>query len=190
MSMSEQDTKSQILKSATYLLRKRSYNSFSYNDISKELGITKATIHYHFPTKDVLGVEAVDNYLGKLKYLTQKADQVDDIWERLDLYFGFFKHGLDKDNLLCPGGILSVEYNTLNKEMQDGLRGLFRFYQDWIAKLLEEGRQQGEFVFEGSVEDMAIFIASTIEGGLIFARAYQPDYYQNVVDRLKGMLRP
>ncbi|MCP5939979.1 TetR/AcrR family transcriptional regulator, partial [Klebsiella pneumoniae] len=35
------------------------YSAFSYADLSKIVGITKASIHHHFPTKDILGEQVV-----------------------------------------------------------------------------------------------------------------------------------
>ncbi|HIE19064.1 TPA: TetR/AcrR family transcriptional regulator, partial [Candidatus Bathyarchaeota archaeon] len=32
------------------------YGGFSYSDLSKALGITKASIHHHFPSKEELGL--------------------------------------------------------------------------------------------------------------------------------------
>ena len=48
--------KKQIMDTAEELLQKRSFSSFSYQDLSDQIGISKATIHHHFPTKDDLGV--------------------------------------------------------------------------------------------------------------------------------------
>ena len=42
------DRKEQILDVTAELLLARSFNSFSYKDLSDRLGISKATIHHHF----------------------------------------------------------------------------------------------------------------------------------------------
>ena len=44
-------TRSRILDVAEQLVQTRGFNGFSYADISAELGITKASLHYHFATK-------------------------------------------------------------------------------------------------------------------------------------------
>ena len=44
------DRKEQIVDMASELLQTRSFNSFSYQDLSERLGITKASIHHHFRT--------------------------------------------------------------------------------------------------------------------------------------------
>lgn len=40
----------------------RGFNGFSYADIAAELGITKASLHYHFATKADLGRTLIERY--------------------------------------------------------------------------------------------------------------------------------
>ena len=36
-------------------MRERGFNGFSYANVAAELGVTSATVHYHFPAKAELG---------------------------------------------------------------------------------------------------------------------------------------
>jgi len=56
------DTAKQILDVAQEMVQTRGYNAFSYADISAQVGIRKASIHYHFPNKSDLGKEVVARY--------------------------------------------------------------------------------------------------------------------------------
>ena len=56
------NTREQILHHATHLLMSRGYNGFSYRDISTELGVKNAAIHYHFPAKADLALALVHEY--------------------------------------------------------------------------------------------------------------------------------
>ena len=40
----------------------RGFNNFSYADIATELGITKASLHYHYPGKAELGEALITRY--------------------------------------------------------------------------------------------------------------------------------
>ena len=42
------DTRISLLDSAERAVRQRGFDGFSYADLSKEIGIRKASIHYHF----------------------------------------------------------------------------------------------------------------------------------------------
>jgi TetR/AcrR family transcriptional repressor of nem operon len=44
------DTAERILQVAEQLVQARGYNAFSYADIARTLNLTKASLHYHFPT--------------------------------------------------------------------------------------------------------------------------------------------
>ena len=45
------DRKTQIIELATELVQSKGFDSFSYNDLSEDLGIRKASIHHHFAKK-------------------------------------------------------------------------------------------------------------------------------------------
>ena len=55
-------TAGQILDVAERLAQTRGFNGFSYADISTEMGITKASLHYHFRTKAELGRQLIARY--------------------------------------------------------------------------------------------------------------------------------
>ncbi|MGD0811101.1 MAG: helix-turn-helix domain-containing protein, partial [Acidimicrobiales bacterium] len=55
-------TASDILDAAERLVQSRGFNGFSYADVSSELGITKAALHYHFAGKAELGESLISRY--------------------------------------------------------------------------------------------------------------------------------
>lgn len=63
--MSAVDTKSALLAEAETLVRTVGYTAFSYADLSERVGIRKASIHHHFPTKEALGNALIDSYLAR-----------------------------------------------------------------------------------------------------------------------------
>ncbi|WP_438876632.1 TetR/AcrR family transcriptional regulator, partial [Bacillus cereus group sp. BC7] len=52
----------QILDHAITLMMLRGYNGFSYRDLSDLVGVKTSSIHYYFPSKDDLVLEAVSVY--------------------------------------------------------------------------------------------------------------------------------
>ena len=65
--MVAQDTKSALLAEAEVLIRTQGYAAFSYADLSERVGIRKASIHHHFPTKELLGAALIDAYLERFE---------------------------------------------------------------------------------------------------------------------------
>lgn len=187
--VAKEDTKQKILKTALKFIQLKSYNSFSFSDIAKEVGIKKASVHYHFESKEILGIAAVKDYKEKIHYLTKKLDKsTEDPWEKLEHYFAFFKRGL-KDDQVCPAAVLSAEINSIPTEMENELKMLFDYYMEWLAKILELGQNEGEFHFSKKPIDLALFVASAIEGAMLFARAYdKPNHFDITVESIVEML--
>ena len=71
--MLSMDRKEQIIDTATELLQTRSFSSFSYQDLSERLGITKASIHHHFRSKKDLGKAVADRYHEQVVALLDSA---------------------------------------------------------------------------------------------------------------------
>src|SRR6476469_3227193 len=61
------DTRAQLLSEAESLIRTRGYAAFSYADLAEKVGIRKASIHHHFPTKEILGATLIDEYLARFE---------------------------------------------------------------------------------------------------------------------------
>src|ERR1700690_1820272 len=51
-----------ILDAAERLAQTRGYNGFSYADVAAQIGVTKASLHYHFPSKAELGRALIERY--------------------------------------------------------------------------------------------------------------------------------
>src|SRR5580698_10432746 len=82
------DTREEILDRAEALIQTRGYSAFSYQDISDSLGIRKASIHYHFPSKTDLGIAVVDRYVARFAagLAAISADQSQSSMAMLDYY--------------------------------------------------------------------------------------------------------
>src|SRR5437764_12618840 len=101
------DTAGRILDIAEQLVQTRGFNAFSYADIAAALNITKASLHYHFPTKAILGERLVERYqesfvtaLGKIEVSHASAAV------RLRAYVDIYSDVLDNDRM-CLCGMLA-----------------------------------------------------------------------------------
>src|SRR5262245_28937356 len=56
------DTKTAIMDTAQELIQRGGANAMSYQHISDAVGIRKASIHHHFPTKEDLIDAVIDRY--------------------------------------------------------------------------------------------------------------------------------
>src|SRR5580700_1917202 len=68
-------TPERILEVAERLVQTRGYNGFSYAHIAAALGITKASLHYHFASKAELGEALVARYGARFDVALAEIDR-------------------------------------------------------------------------------------------------------------------
>ena len=167
------DTRQQIMDVATGLVQEKGYNAFSYNDIAVALGIRKASIHYHFPTKPLLVKTIMANYREQHSLaLTAINRRHDHPVQRLKAFAGLFSKTLGEDYVMCPSGMLASEVSSLPDEVLEEVHGFFTDSEDWLVKVLNDGVKQGQFQFSGKTRDQARSIFASFEGALLTARAF------------------
>lgn len=172
--MTTTNTRTQILDTAQELIQKVGLNAMSYADISTAVGIRKASIHYHFPTKDDLVVALLDRHSPCFfRFVDAILDSPESPEIKLRNYCGLFATTLSsgKQDKACLYGMLGAEMKTLNSPLISQVVQFYRDNQTRLIQLLQQGRETGDFKFPGKVEPMAMVIFSTLEGGLLIARA-------------------
>ena len=167
----------EILDLAQNLFQERGYNSFSYRDLSKQVGIRTSSIHYYFPTKGDLAKALVVRYREHFKRaFSQINAQASDPKKRLELYLQLFIDGFRSCKRVCLCSMLASDFINLPEGVQKEVKGLFSDNEGWIAGVLEEGRKSGVFEFKGSPERMARIIFSALEGSTISARIFENEH--------------
>ena len=168
------DTKTAIMDAAQELIQRGGVNAMSYQHISNAVGIRKASIHHHFPTKDRL-IEAVLQ-----RYAVYFFKLVDEIFEsqlapadKLRKYASLFEATMcdGKRDKACLFGMLGAELSTLGSPSAAGVRKFYRDNEARLARVLEEGREKGQFHFKGHANLVAAMIFALLEGGALVARA-------------------
>jgi TetR/AcrR family transcriptional repressor of nem operon len=71
------DTATRILDVAERLVQRRGFNGFSYADVAAELGITTASLHYHYAGKADLGQALIDRYAARFMAALADLDAPD-----------------------------------------------------------------------------------------------------------------
>ena len=95
--MKTEDTKSKILDVAQDLIQRLGVNAMSYHHISEAVGIRKASIHHHFPSKEDLLEEVLKRYqLGFTKIVDQIIDSDLSPTTKLRRYMGLFEATLQE----------------------------------------------------------------------------------------------
>jgi AcrR family transcriptional regulator len=176
------DTRAQIMDRAGHLLMSRGFNGFSYRDISSFLGIKNAAVHYHFRSKADLALALVDEYRKILRKNTAEFMAYGGkAAEQLEGFFAFTRHQCSEGHCICPFGAFSVDY----KDLPDKVRKATAEFMDesirWLTRVLEVGREQGEFDFTGEAKDRALTIMAGLQGARQMARIHGLDLLEDVI---------
>jgi TetR/AcrR family transcriptional repressor of nem operon len=161
-----------ILDVSEQLAQTRGYNGFSYADVALRLGLTKASLHYHFPSKAELGRALIERYSTLFQSALEAIDQeVQKPHEKLQRYVGLYSSVLSNDRM-CLCGMLAAEYATLPVPMQEGLKLFFDANERWLTTVLEHGLRTGALLFRQPASERARMLLGALEGAMLMARSY------------------
>ena len=185
------DTRSRILTLAEGLLLERGFNAFSYQHIAKELGVKPAAVHYHFPSKDDLGLALVQQQLRRLRKW-RDLPRVADLppAAQLDALLTVYVGHLARDRRVCLCGALAADFRTLPPAMQAELQTFNRELTDWLAQVLAAGRATGTLRFVGSAAAKALQVLTTLAGALQVARVHDETPFRAILAQLRLELMP
>lgn len=167
------DTREELLDAAQALIQRVGANAMSYQDLSEAVGIRKASIHHHFPTKadllDALIDRYSDGFLGLLDRIgSSRMDGAGKLRRLVDLFEGTLRE--DACEKACPCGMLGAEIGTLAPEAARRLRGFYRAVVQRIADYLRQGAADGSLKVSGDATILAWMLFSLLEGGMLVAR--------------------
>jgi TetR/AcrR family transcriptional regulator, transcriptional repressor for nem operon len=166
------DTATRILDSAERLVQSRGFNGFSYADVSAELGITKATLHYHFAGKADLGRALIERYAARFDATLEQIDAAGgNARATLDAYARIYSDVL-REQRMCLCGMLAADYDTLPDPMRAAVIRFFDDNEAWLAGVFEQGLADGSLDVEGSAREAAQALLGGLEGAMLLARPY------------------
>jgi len=161
-----------ILDIAERLVQQRGFNGFSYADIAPQLGITKASLHYHFRSKAELGESLIVRYSERfVDALAQIDDRLLEPAEKLRAYCDIYRAVL-AEHRMCLCGMLAAEIETLPDPMRQAVTGFFDQNVMWLTALLEGGRGTGALRFAGTADEAARSVIAALEGAMLVSRSY------------------
>ena len=163
-----------IIRCARDLLIAGGYNGFSYADIADVVGIRKASIHHHFPTKaelvkSLLVIYREEADTGMAALARNHPEPVD----QLSTYIGYWAACIgDSTATFCVCALLASQIPVLPAEIVSEVRSYFHALSAWLASALRKGAQDGSLVLNGTAEAEAELLMATVHGAMLSARTY------------------
>lgn len=168
----ETGTRGRLLAEAEFLLRTRGYSGFSYADLAKAIGLSKASIHYHFPAKEDLGAALIETYKARYNAALQE------IWEesasgtaRIMAYARLYLEGLRQDQG-CLCGVMACERDILPQRLREAIAEFFGEHLIWLQRVLEAGIANGTIREGMDTAAAAKLVLSALEGILMLGRLF------------------
>ena len=167
-------TSDKILDIAQSLIVAGGYNGFSYADISAAIGIRKASIHHHFPTKAELVSVLVDRYRKQVEAgLTSLREQASSPADQLQFYVNYWNSCIrDASQPFCVCAMLASEMQMLPEEVASRVRAHFQSLAAWLASVLQAGVEQVLFRLHRRPEEQAQMLMASVHGAMLSARAF------------------
>ncbi|MER9869047.1 TetR/AcrR family transcriptional regulator [Mesorhizobium sp. M0136] len=186
-------TSDDILACARSLIVAGGYNGFSYADIADVVGIRKASIHHHFPSKVDLVRTLVARYREEAEAgLANVELHESDPLEQLRIYARYWEACIaDASAPFCICALLASELPVLPEEVGLEVRAHFRSLSAWLTSVLERGARRGQFQLMSTPRAEAEAFMATVHGAMLSARAYgDPTIFGVITGPLLERLAP
>ena len=168
------DRKQAILDSAEMLARSRGYDGFSYADIEKEVGIRKASIHHHFPSKSDLALALARRYHARfVETLNGIARKEGTAAGRLLAYLDAYRNVLSGGDAVCLCVAFSAGRDSLSPAALKEVNGFHDDSIAWLEDVFRLGAQDGSIRDGAAPKTEATACLALVEGAQLIARAAQ-----------------
>jgi TetR/AcrR family transcriptional regulator, transcriptional repressor for nem operon len=172
MSTDQNTVREQLLGHAQTLLMTRGYNGFSYRDLSTLVGVKTSSIHYYFPSKDDLVLEAVNTYSAEVLSTIYAIDSSAPADKKLDRFAKLYARIVGEGDQVCLCGMLSADIQTLPEEVRHAVQSFYKANESWLAKVLAEGELQGTLRASGKADVAARALYAALQGSLLACRLF------------------
>ena len=180
------DTKTSLLNSAEKAARKFGFDGFSYADLAQDVGIRKASIHHHFPSKANLSVALMQRYHVNFHEICAEIEASSGTGgAQLAELIAQYRKGSDDGKRICLCASFSASRDSLPPEVVEKISDFRGMVIGWMTSAFERGRKDGTIsgVMHPALE--ATSMMSLLEGAQLAARAAEnPALFENATELL------
>lgn len=181
-----EQTRKQILDSASILFNTKGYKATSISDITTLAGLTKGAIYKHFKDKSELEKACLSSMIGMvLSDLTKRIKAAENakmkLWSILDYFGGYgdnppFKGG-------CPLMNAAIEVDDSDPVLKGVVSNIMTSIVSGIAKVVQNGIDRNQLKQDVNAEEYATMMYSAIEGGVMMMKVNDNDHHLQAVIR-------
>jgi len=185
-----ENTRKQILESASILFNTQGYKATSISDITSRAGVTKGAIYKHFKDKSELEKACLIQMTNKVFHnVTVKVKEASDVktklWGILD-YFARYRNNPPIEGG-CPLMNAAIEADDSDPVLKEVVCHIMTGLQKGIAKVIQNGIDRNQFQKDVDVNEYATMMYSAIEGGIMMMKVTDND--NNLMSVIKFLKR-
>jgi TetR/AcrR family transcriptional regulator, transcriptional repressor for nem operon len=183
------DTKQRLIGAAMRLFAEKGYQATTIVEIAREAEANTGSVYFFFPTKQEILMAVLEEYCEGIDQMLLQpawekiADPIDRIFALLERYRSFLietecRYG-------CPIGILALELHEPDPPVREKLAANFAKWTAAVEGCLQDAG--GRLPKTVNLRDLATFILTTMEGGVMQARTYRnPETFDASIRILKN----
>jgi TetR/AcrR family transcriptional repressor of nem operon len=172
------DTRELILRTARELIQTRSYLGLSFQELADRVGIRKASLYHHFPSKEALGVAVIERSAEQFTQWQARQAGLSPA-QQLLAYVTMFRDQIGAGARLCPGGAMSPGWDCIEPGLQQAVQRMHRQHLAWLAEVAQGLQHQDRVPGKGAPDaasasqwpaQWAAQVNAVCQGGLLTAR--------------------
>jgi TetR/AcrR family transcriptional repressor of nem operon len=186
-----QDTRTALLDCAEHAARARGIDGFSYADLAEAVGIRKASIHYHFPTKADLSSALMERYRVEVERACASMETRHETGAgRLEALIRFYRAALNGGKTLCLCVAFSASPESLSEDVISEIRAFRAMMAAWITAVFELGAKDGSIADVTDPVQEARAMLALLEGAHLGARACgDAGVFDEAMERVRSRCR-
>ena len=162
------DTKLAILRAARELIQTRSYLGLSFQELADRVGIRKASLYHHFPSKEALGIAVLDRGIQQFDKWTASLGGTPQT--QLSAYIVMFRDTLGAGRRICPGGAMVSGWDSIEPGLQQAARQMRQRQIDWLTVVIGQIKGGSRQASGATPAQLANEVFSLCQGALLSAR--------------------
>ena len=154
--------KAQIVQAALEVFVEKGYYAANVSDIARKAGVSQGTIYHYFPSKDDLFWAAYETWEVQSLYgeIQQAFDASHSPTEQLRMLAQIVGERMTQAAALLPANVEFWSHLPRHETVRQGFQRLFAILRGHLARIIQEGIAQGEFIEVNADEAASLLIAA------------------------------
>jgi TetR/AcrR family transcriptional repressor of nem operon len=167
--------RSKLIEAAFSVIRQKGYSATTVDELCAHGGVTKGAFFHHFPSKDSLAVEAVNQWteMSAAYFATAPYNQLEDPLDRVLGYLDFRKAILRGDvaEFTCLAGTMLQEAYETHPDIRDACDASISSQAAKVQSDIADAMKRYHIREPWTAESLALHTQAVLQGAFILAKA-------------------